>query len=126
MSAIIKLEEFSSRYRLLRVTAWVFKFVDCLKHKRKCKTSKLKICDIKGAEKAWIRDVQGGLKLEKGFGQLKGMLNVIEVEGILRCEGRLGSMNLPYEAKKPCLLAKDSLSQILLYKSVIREYCMVV
>ena len=52
MSAIIKLEEFSSRYRLLRVTAWVLKFVDCLKRKRKCKTSKLMIYDIKGAEKA--------------------------------------------------------------------------
>ena len=67
------------------------------------------ICDIKGAEKAWIRDIQGNLKLEKSFDQLKGMLNVIEVEGILRREGRLGNMNLPYEAKKPCLLQKDSL-----------------
>ena len=45
------------------------------------------ICDIKGAEKAWIRDIQGNLKLEKGFDQLKVMLNVIEAEGILRCEG---------------------------------------
>ena len=109
MAAIIKLEEFSSRYRLLRVTAWVLKFVDCLKRKMKCKTSKLMTCDIKGAEKAWIRDIQGNLKLEKGFDQLKGMLNVIEVEGILRCEGRLGNMNLPYEAKKTCLLPRDSL-----------------
>ena len=87
----------------------MLKFVDCLKHKRKCETSKLMICDIKEAENSWIRDIQGNLKLEKGFHQLKGMLNVIEVEGILRCEGRLGSMNLPYEAKKPCLLPKDSL-----------------
>ena len=47
MSAIIKLEEFSSRYRLSRVTAVVLKFVDCLKRKKKCKTSKLTICDIK-------------------------------------------------------------------------------
>ena len=67
------------------------------------------IYDIKGAEKAWIRDIQGNLKLEEGFDQLKGMMNVIEVEGILRCEGRLGNMNLPYGAKKPCLLPKDSL-----------------
>ena len=67
------------------------------------------ICDIKGAEKAWIRDIQGNLKLEKGFDQLKGMLNVIEVEGILRFEGRLGNLNLPYEANKPCSLPNDSL-----------------
>ena len=66
------------------------------------------VCDIKGAEKAWIRDVQGKLRLEKVFEQLKVMLIVVEVEGILRCEGRLGNMNLPYETKKPCLLPKDS------------------
>ena len=55
----------------------MLKFVDCLKQKGKCKTSKLMVCDIKGAEMAWIRDVQGTLRLEKGFDQLKGMLNVI-------------------------------------------------
>ena len=108
MPAIIKLEEFSSRYRLLRVTALVLKFVDCLKRKRKCKTSKLMVCEIKGAEKAWIRDVQSKLKLDKGFEQLNSMQNAVEVEGILRCEGRLGNMNLPYEANRPCLLPKDS------------------
>ena len=76
------------------------------------------ICDIKGAEKAWIRDIQGNLKLEKGFYQVKGVLNVIEVEGILRCEGRLGNINLPYEAKKPCLLPKDSL-----FKNLVAQEC---
>ena len=118
MSTIIKLEEFSSRYRALRVTAWVLKFVDCLKRKKKCKTFKLMICDIKGAEKAWIRDIQGNLKLEKGLDQLKGMLNVIEEGCILRCEDRLGNMNLPYEAKKPSLLPKNSLFTNL----VVQEY----
>ena len=81
MSAIIKLKEFSSRYRLLRVRTWVLKFVDCLKHERKCKTSKLIVCDTNEAEKAWIliNDVQGKLRLEKGFEQLKGMLKIVEV-----------------------------------------------
>ena len=79
------------------------------------------ICDIRGAEKAWIRDIQGNLNLEKGFDQLKGLLNVIEVEGILRCEGRLGNMNLPYEAKKELCYQRTVFSQILLCKSVIRE-----
>ena len=37
------------------------------------------------------------------------MLKVVEVEGNLRRQGRLGNRNLPYEAKKPCLLPKDSL-----------------
>ena len=107
MTALIKMEELSSRYRLLKVIPWVLKFMDCLKHKSKCKASRLMNCDIKEAEKTWIRDVHGKLRLEKCFEQLKGMLNVTEVEGILRCEGRLENMNLPYEAKKPCLLPKD-------------------
>ena len=47
------------------------------------------VCDIKEAEKAWIRVVQGKLRLEKGFELLKGMLNVVEVEGILRYEVRV-------------------------------------
>ena len=55
--------------------------------------------DIKEAEKAWIRVVQGKLRLEKGFERLKSMLNEVEVEGILRCKGRLGNRNLPYETK---------------------------
>ena len=121
MSAIIKLEEFSTRYRLLRVTAWVLKFVDCLKRKWKCKTSKLMICDIKGAEKAWIRDIQGNLKLEKGFYQVKGVLNVIEVEGILRCEGRLGKLICLMKQRNLVCYQRTVSSQILLHKSVIRE-----
>ena len=42
--------------------------------------------------------------------QLERMLNVVEVEGILRREDGLRNMNLPYEAKKPYLLPNDSLS----------------
>ena len=121
MPAIIKLEEFSSKYRLLRVTAWVLKFVDCLMRKRKCKTSKLIVCGIKGAGKAWIRDVQGKLRLEKDFEQLKGMLNIVEVEGILRCEGRLGNMNFPMKQRNLVCYQRTVFSQVLLYKSVIRE-----
>ncbi len=107
LSEIIHLKRYSSKHRLLRVTAWVFTFLECCGRYRKG-SRLLDAKEIVNAEATWIKEVQRNLTKDKNFVQLQSGLNVQDVNGILGCEGRLERSKLPFNDRKPCLLPRGN------------------
>ena len=108
LTEIINPTRYSSKQKLLKVTAWVYRFIESCKQKRKKGCKRLEIEEIRRAEERWIKEVQKKLKQGKEFKQIQQALNVCYSNGLLRCEGRFGYTDLPFETRKPCLLPKDS------------------
>ncbi len=83
--------------KLLRVSAWVLRFIKNVKAKRDrqgiCLDS-LKVEEIKYAELQWVRDAQKQLQVEDKFKKTKESLGICEVDKILVCKGRLESFRL--------------------------------
>ena len=107
----IKVSEYSSVLRLVRVTAYVLRFVNNLKcrlSKREPTISELSLDEINSAEKLWIREVQAAVKEKSTFQQVEKSLNLFKDEnGILRCRGRLDNAPLPYDSRYPMLLPSN-------------------
>lgn len=71
ISSLIDLDRFSNLQRLLRVTAYVLRFVKNLKERLKGDEqvfeSDISATDLKEAEQCWISDAQRSLRLNKKF-----------------------------------------------------------
>ena len=104
-------ENFSRLQRLLRVTAYVIRFVEQLKPKLKnenipFKADELTSLEISRAEVMWIKQVQRNLTSNKAF-QVWGRQFDLFLEGVVwRCRGRISNANIPYSTKHPALLCK--------------------
>ena len=85
------------------MTALVPRFIRCLKKKMKPGTQLLHVEEIQKAEELWIKNTQMMLKGRKSYPQVKTQLAVIEINGVLHCQGRLQD-----ESKFPILLPQDS------------------
>ena len=106
----IDIERFSSLGKLLRVTAYVKRFVVNLRRKlekREIKVDPLSAEDIKCAEIEWIKDAQTTLRGQQDYNKYKKQLGVVSNGGILVCEGRMDFSDLAQAAKKPTLLPKN-------------------
>ncbi|XP_065069032.1 uncharacterized protein LOC135694282 [Rhopilema esculentum] len=68
----------------------------------------LRVEEIQEAEELWIKDTQVMVKGRNSYSQIKTQLAVIEINGILHCQGRLQNTTLPVESKFPILLPQDS------------------
>ena len=107
---VIDINRCGKYQKLLRVTAWVFRFVANLKAQRsgsKKVTGVLKARELDKAEEEWVRIAQEELKQQNHFQQLVSELRLEEVGGILRCRGRLGNSDLDFEARTPIILPKQ-------------------
>ena len=113
---------FSSLTKLLRVTAWVTRFVNKVK-KKSTSTGPIQAAEMNAAEELWIRHIQSlhfsNLREaidESKPNNLKVQLGVyIDERGLLRCRGRLGNSELDAEAKQPLLLPKnDQFTELLI------------
>ena len=104
--------KYSNIDKLLRVTAYVMRFVNNIRRKianRERKTDDLEIEEINEARNLFIKTDQLSIKRDKDFENLKHNLGVFEDEqGILRCGGRLENAPLPFETKHPILLSRES------------------
>ena len=83
---VIDVHRYSSREKLVRVTAWIQRFTQNCKAKiRKTDriTGGLTVEEIVSAEKLWIQTVQAGLKERTSFSQLVSQLGLVESEGVL-------------------------------------------
>ena len=71
ISSLIDLDRFSNLHRLLRVTAYVLRFVKNLKERvkggKQVFGSDISATDMKEAEQCWILDVQRTLRMNKKF-----------------------------------------------------------
>ena len=105
---LINPEKFSSLSKLLRVTAYVRRFVDRCK-KKEIRTGEVTVEEIENAMKLWIKDEQGVIVKDKKFPNLKNQLSLFaDGDGILRLKGRLEHSHLPYDSKHPVLLNRES------------------
>ena len=113
-AAIIDCNKYSSLQRLLRVTAYVKRFIHNISRKERI-TGPLSTNEIQEAEILWIKEMQGHLQvdeLEKQLGLFK------DEKGIIRCRGRLGNSQASYDTKFPALLSQNQH-----VTSLIIRYC---
>ena len=107
----IKVSRYSSVLRLVRVTAYVLRFINNLKRslaKQENLKCELSVDEINAAEKLWIREVQAEIERRPVFQQIEKSLNLFKDEhGILRCQGRLDNAPLPYDSKYPMTLTSN-------------------
>ncbi len=102
--SIIKCENFSSKERLLRVTAYVLRFIELMK-KRPNPSNHLTPEELQHAESYWIKEAQCQLRrnpLFKIWQQQFGLF--MDERGVWRCGGRLGNADLPIATKHPVFL----------------------
>ena len=105
---LIDVERFSSLSKLLRVTAYVLRFVDRCKTKE-LRTGEVTVEETEKALHAWIKAEQGEIVKEKKFSNLKNQLSLFAgSDGTLRLKGRLENSHLPYDSKHPILLNRGS------------------
>lgn len=114
ISNVVDCHRYSSKMKLLRVTAYVLRFVALLRRRADVTTSLLTAEDLKKAEVLWIKDVQSSAFSEEiqhmRTGQTRSNQRVnhlrlfFDAEGIIRCEGRLENSTIQLDAKKPILL----------------------
>ena len=90
LSGIIDLKRFSSKDKILKVTAWAFRFIKFCQQGKKDFSKNLEVSEILKDETEWIKEIQKTMQDEKNFDKTKRALNVIKINETLRCEGRLG------------------------------------
>ena len=110
LECVIQASRYSSLVTLLRVTAYVLRFVHNLKQRTKSnfKSGELTTVEVKNAEKMWIKHVQTQVRSSEKFNKMKLSLNLFtDEEGILRSQGRIGESKLPYDSKYPIVIPAD-------------------
>ncbi|XP_046856074.1 uncharacterized protein LOC124449168 [Xenia sp. Carnegie-2017] len=106
---VISISKYSTLTRLLRVTAWVKRFVYNLKQKRlglEIFTGPIKASEMNDGECEWIKSAQLELREQPEFKQLERQYGLIEMNRILHCTGRLGESDLEAEAREPIVLPR--------------------
>lgn len=117
--AILDVTKYSSLSRLLRVTAWVIRFVsNCRSENRERKKGHLKAADYAAAEQYWIRQVQNEAferevslltrdhQVEKSS-PLADLHPFLDEHRILRVTGRSQELHAPSAVKHPIILPND-------------------
>ena len=103
---MIDLNDYSTLQRLVRVEAWVKRFIDNSRARAKQndkQNGRLEADELKCAEIEWLKSVQSDLRQQTHFNQLVSELGVKEDRAILRCEGRLVNSDLEREARRPVM-----------------------
>ncbi|VDI47902.1 Hypothetical predicted protein [Mytilus galloprovincialis] len=127
ISKIIDLSRFSSLKKLLRVTCYVFKFVNICKSKRPYNLRKyarhgkddITKDEIDSATSIWITDIQNvkfssekeqlvNPSRDKNLPLVRQLRLFIDTEGVIRCAGRIHNSQLDDSAKFPVLLPKKN------------------
>ena len=106
ISNLLDVTRFSSYMKLLRVTAYVLRFVkNC---KDRCTNRKeLTAEELDKAEMIWIRDIQAQIG-QKHLSDVEKHLDIfIDEDKIIRCQGRLKNSCLKFETRHPVLLPRE-------------------
>ncbi|XP_045185375.2 uncharacterized protein LOC123543362 [Mercenaria mercenaria] len=117
-------ENFSSLTKLLRITAFVLRFVRKLQ-KRSTECGPLKSYEISEAEIAWLQQIQSNHFLEvftsiskKKPHNLQRQLGLyVDGKGLLRCRGRLEHASMSEGSRRPILLPqKERFTELIIEK----------
>ena len=101
-------KNYSSFQRLIRVTAWLQRFISNCKHRV---TDRVLNCslsqqEVKRAEQYWLKRAQVEGFGDKGQKSLESLNSMKDENSLLRLGGRLHHADLPYESKHPVILPK--------------------
>ena len=111
VGAVMSCEDYGSLQKLLRITAYVMRFIDALKQAIERRivtsTSELTASELARAERLWIIESQKCLEVDKHFLIWQRQFGLYLEDKVWRCKGRLGNTDLPYSAKYPILLHKS-------------------
>jgi len=111
IGAVMDCSRFCKLLRLLRVTVYVFKFVNCFKSltdRDRMVDWIISAEDIEEAEMAWVSDCQKDLHSDTNFESWKCRLQLFTDESnVWRCGGRLTKADIPYSKRHPILLHKQ-------------------
>lgn len=119
------IERFSSYWKLLRVTAYIFRFINRCRKKHQQHESFITIPELKFAKEALVKTVQHqvfadeikALKRKQTVptrSPLKNLCIVLDSEGILRIGGRLQLSDENYSSKHPMIIpSKHHLTRLI-------------
>ena len=115
--ALSLLQHISSYSRLIRITAWIFRYVYNSRH-QPCRSGVLSTGELKTTERFWLREAQRSVfSTELNLLQRKkslprsSKLNIfrpfVDEEGLLRVGGRIELEKLAYTKHHPVLLPRE-------------------
>ena len=108
---VIDSNRFSSLRKLLRVTAYLKRFIGNIRLHRKGEeliSDELTAEELRNAEITWIKDAQQDMKSRENFDKTRESLNVIQQKRILICKGRLEYSELNEDTKHPIILSTNN------------------
>ena len=110
MNDIINFSRYSNYDKVLRITAWIHRFICNLRRVKTQETineSIFKLNELKEAEKLLVKANQFEFHLtdlSDNNSKFRSLNVKLDEEGILRCEGRLKFAPIPQETRSPILL----------------------
>ena len=110
LSSVLDPNKFGDFKRLIRVTAFVLRF---LRNTRSKETQEklvgpLSNEECESVEILWLKEMQKAVVRSPRFENLKQQLGLYSDDnGLLRCRGRLQNASIPFDAKHPILLPVD-------------------
>ncbi|XP_066910906.1 uncharacterized protein [Clytia hemisphaerica] len=119
---LIPLTRYNSFLKLIRVTAWVMRFIRNIRMKKeegRLPTNNnqngpwLSAKELTDTRKLWIKHEQLSIKNLNDVGRNLG--NYLDDDGLIRCRGRLDNANLTFNEKYPYLLPSSRLAQMIVY-----------
>lgn len=113
---VIHCDKYSKFTRLVRITAWMLRFIKNIKRKKEDRILEqiLRSCEIVSAEELLLKANQEKFKLANDNTE-KDVMFFIDEKGLLRCRGRLVNAPLPVETISPILLDRDhSLTKLII------------
>ena len=109
ISQVVGINRYSTFGKLLRVTAYVLRFIRNLKDRKEGKElerGNLGVTEIRLAEKYWVQQVHLTLKNDMNFKKIAFQLNIVEMDGVYVCKGRLENVDMPIASKYPIYLPR--------------------
>ena len=125
LSKVVEVDHFSSLKKLLRVTAYIMRFINALKTKQGGQSAnsipkELSASEVKLAELMWVKSIQGqsfsneisfvatgnARTVAPAYVQQFGLF--LDDDHVLRCKGRLNNASLNLGSKNPILLPSKS------------------
>ena len=113
--AIVPCEDYSTLQRLLRVTAYVLKFIRLVRKPQRSDSQQSArpstvLCaeDMNAAMSYWLKTSQSTLPDQEQFPLWTQQFGLFkDSDGVWRCGGRLGNSEVPLETKHPVFLDKN-------------------
>ncbi|KAK3710518.1 hypothetical protein QZH41_000860, partial [Actinostola sp. cb2023] len=123
---VVSIERYGGLRKLIRVTAWVKRFVYNLQAAtmgRAKRSGEIAVVEGIEAEKEWILAAQAELKKDNKFSQLVSSLGLQDMGGMLRCRGRLENAELAFSARNPIILPRDHVLTEMIVRDCHQRVC---